>query len=369
MAARTFLIIGTLNRPMPYCQSPRGKGIALFGFDPGTGDNRPISITEGIDNPTYLTFDARRSCVYANSEVAAGNEGTVTAYRFDPLGGRLLSINKQSTLGGTAAHNSLSRDGRFLLVANYGDGPAEEPPGQAVAVFPVRADGGLGAPCGSIAHQGTGPNKARQERPHAHCAIASPDGRFVIVADLGIDALLCHRLQADGSLAPDPDPFRLPPGSGPRHVAFHPSRRFACVTNELNSTICALGYDTGAGRFSLIGTVPTLPPAATGENYPADLHFSPDGRFLYGSNRGHDSIAIYAVDAATGRLTLIGHQPCGGRTPRNFAIDPAGRWLLVANQNSDSVAVFEIDRQSGALADSGRKLEVGTPMCVKFAAE
>ncbi len=211
MAARTFLIIGTVNRPSPYFQSTRGKGIALFEFDPGTGESRPVSITEDIDNPTYLTFDARRSCVYANSELAGRNEGTVTAYRFDASAGRLLHINKQSTLGGITAHNSLSRDGRFLLVANYGDGPAEELRGQAVAVLPLRADGGLGAPCGSIAHQGAGPNKARQEGPHAHCAVASPDGRFAIVADLGIDAVLCHRLQADGSLAPDPDPFRLPP--------------------------------------------------------------------------------------------------------------------------------------------------------------
>jgi len=368
MAATTVLFIGSLNRPMPDFSRPSGEGIAIFEFDLDTGDGRRISLTEDIDNPTYLSFDPRRSCVYANSEVAGWNEGTVTSYRFDPASGRLIYVNKQPTLGGITAYNSLSRDGRFLLVANYGAGAVEDLPGQAVAILPVRGDGGLGAPCGWIAHHGTGPNKARQDRPHAHCAIGSPDGRFVIVADLGIDALLCHRLAPDGSLTPDPGPFRLPPGSGPRHLAFHPSHRFAYVINELNSTICALEYDGRSGRFSLIETGPTVP-ATSDENYPADLHFGLDGRFLYGSNRGHDSIAIYSVDSSTGRLTLVGHQPCGGKTPRNFAIDPTGRWLLVANQNSDGIAVFQIDQQSGTLSDSGRRLEVGTPMCVKFAAE
>jgi 6-phosphogluconolactonase len=369
MAATTYLFIGSLNRPTLDAQKPRGKGIAIFAFDVDTGVSRPISLTEGIDNPTYLSFDPRRSCLYANSEVAGWNEGTVTSYRFDRASGSLVHINEQPTLGRIAAYNSLSWDGRFLLIANYGSGPVDDLPGQAVAVFPVREDGGLGAPRGSIAHYGAGPNKARQERPHAHCAIASPDGRFVIVADLGTDALLCHRLAEDGALTSDPYPFRLPPGAGPRHLAFHPSHRFAYVINELNSTIGALEYDAGRGRFSLIETVPTVPPAIRDENYPADLHFGPDGRFLYGSNRGHDSIVIYSVDGTTGRLTLVGHQPCGGKTPRNFAIDPTGRWLLVANQNSDSIAVFQIDQQSGTLSDSGRRLEVGTPMCVKFAAE
>jgi len=368
MPGNHVVFIGCLTRRPPYFPSAHGNGIAVFEFDPVTGDGRPVSLTEGIDNSTYLSFDPRRSCVYANSEVFGWNEGTVTAYRFEPASGRLIYINEQPTLGGIPAHNSLSHDGRFLLVANYGAGPAGEQPDQAAAVFPVRDDGGLGAPCGSIAHQGTGPNPDRQDRPHAHCIIASPDSRLAIVADLGIDAVLCHRLTADGSLAPDPEPFRIPPGSGPRHIAFHSSQRFAAVINELNSTICALAYDGGEGAFRLIETVPTVPPGAGAENYPADLHFSRDGRFLYGSNRGHDSIVIYSVEGASGRLTLIGHRPCGGKTPRSFAIDPTGQWLLVANQNSDSAAIFRIDLQGGTLADTGRRLEVGTPMCVKFGA-
>ena len=362
MIGKMFLFVGSRTR----AANARGKGIAVFDFDPETGDGRQVSLMEGIDNPTYLSFDPRRSCLYANSEVVGWNEGTASAYRFDPAAARLHYINKQPTLGSASAYNSLSCDGRFLLVANYSLGPVEERPGQAVAVLPIRDDGGLGAPSGWVVHQGTGPNKERQERSHAHCVISSPDDRFAIVADLGIDALLCHRLGPDGALSPDPQPFRLPPGSGPRHLTFHPAHRFAYVINELNSTICALGYD-GAGRFSSIETVPTIPAVASAENYPADLHISPDGRFLYSSNRGHDSIAIHAVDAANGRLTLVGHQPCGGKSPRNFAIDPSGHWMLVANQNSDLVAIFRIDPRTGTLSDSGRRLEVGTPMCVKFA--
>jgi 6-phosphogluconolactonase len=363
MAGRLLLFVGTLNRPAPYCPDARGKGIAVFELDPDTGDGRLLSLTEGIDNPTYVSFDPRRSCLYATSEIYGPEEGTATAYRFDPSSGGLRLVNSQPTLGGVAAHNSLSSDGRFLLVANYGDGAARRRAQHAVSVLPIRDDGGLGAPCGWIAHQGAGPNAARQDGPHAHCAVASPDSRFVIVADLGIDALPCHRLRADGSLAADPAPLRLPPGSGPRHLAFHPSGRFIYAINELSSTIAALEYDQ-AGRLSLIETVPAAAPGAGRENYPADLHVRPDGRFLYGSNRGHDSIVIHAIDGASGRLALVGHQPCGGRTPRSFAIDPAGRWLFAGNQESDIVALFRIDPRDGTLADSGRRLEVGTPMCV-----
>ena len=362
--ANVFLFVGCLNRRLPPFPTANGKGIAVVAFDPETGDGQVLSISGGVDNPTYLSFDPRRSCLYAGSEVARWNEGTVTAYRFDPAIGRLRYINKQPTLGSITAHNSLSGDGRFLLVANYGEGPMDQLPGQAVAIFRIRDDGGLASACGSVAHRGSGPNEARQERPHAHCAVSSPDGKLVVVADLGIDAVLCHRLAPDGSLAHDPTPLHLSPGAGPRQVVFHPSQTFAYVINELNSTISTLGFEDGG--FREIDTVSTLPGSPETENYPADLQFSRDGRFLYASNRGHDSIAIYAVDGATGRLALIDHCRSGGRTPRSLAIDPSGRWLLAANQNSDSVALFEINAQDGRLTDTGRRLEVGTPMCVKF---
>ena len=364
MAGETFLFVGSLNRRLPSFPTASGRGIAVYAFDPRLGECRLLSVTEGIDNPSYLSVDRRRSCLYATSEVAGHGRGTVTAFRFDPVAGCLHCINSQPTLGSIAAHNSVSHDGRFLLVANYGEGPMEEHPDQAVAIFPIRADGGLDPACGSIAHQGRGPNPARQERPHAHCAISSPDAGMVVVADLGIDAVLCHGLSTNGTLAPDPEPFRPPPGSGPRQIVFHPSRRFTYVINELNSTVSALRFENG--RLRLIETVSTVPATARGENHPADLQFGADGRFLYGSNRGHDSIAAYAADAETGRLALIGHIPSGGKTPRSFAIDPSGQWLLAANQNSDAVAILRIDPANGTLSDTGRRLEVGTPMCIKF---
>lgn len=254
-----FLFVGSLNRRLPYFPTANGRGIAVYAFDASSGECRPLSITEGIDNPSYLSVDPRRSCLYATSEVAGQEQGTVAAFRFDPVSGCLHYINQQPTLGSVAAHNSLSRDGRFLLVANYGEGPVHEQPDQSVAIFPIRADGGLDPASSSIAHQGRGPDSVRQERPHAHSAVSSPDGRRVVVADLGIDAVLCHRLATNGSLGSDPEPFRLPPGSGPRQIVFHPSERLAYVINELNSTITALRFEDG--RLYLIEMVSTVPAA------------------------------------------------------------------------------------------------------------
>ncbi len=365
MAAPAFLFIGSLTTPTPYFRDAHGKGISVFAFDSDSGECRPMSVTDGIDNPTYLTFDPRRSCLYANSEVAGWNAGTVTAYRSDPATGSLSFINTQPTLGGIAAHNSLSRDGRFLLVANYGDDPVEEQDDQSIAVFPLRDDGGLDPACGTLVHRGSGPNQERQERPHAHCIIESPDGRFVIVADLGTDTVSCHRLGADGALTPDPDPFRLPPGSGPRQIAFHPSGRFACVINELNSTISALAY-AGAGHLSLIETVSTIPAAASGENYPSELQFSRDGRFLYGSNRGHNSIANLRGrrrdrPSRAYRASALWRENTAQLRARLHRAMAAGREpeLRLCRNLRDRSAERQALRHR-------RRVEVGTPMCVKF---
>ena len=367
MAGAAFLFVGSLNRRLPSFPTANGRGIAVYAFDAGSGECRPLLLTEDIDNPSYLSVDPRRSCLYATSEVPGHGQGTVAAFRFDPVGGRLRYVSQQPTLGSIAAHNSLSHDGRFLLVANYGEGSVDERLDQSVAIFPIRADGGLDPACSSIAHQGRGPDSIRQERPHAHCAISSPDGRTVLVADLGIDAVLCHGLSANGSLTRDREPFRLTPGCGPRQIVCHPARPFVYVINELNSTIAALRFESG--RLRLIETVSTIPETFRGENHSADLQVGPDGRFLYGSNRGHDSIVAYVIDAETGRLTRVGHYPSGGKTPRSFAIDPTGQWLLAANQNSDAVAVFRVDPVSGTLSDTGCRLGVGTPMCLKFLAD
>jgi 6-phosphogluconolactonase len=368
MVGRVFAFVGSLNRDAPYFQGARGKGIAVLAFDEESGRTTPLSERDGVDNPTYLAVHPSRRLVYATSEVFGWNEGTVTAYRFDEQTGQLTYLNKQPTLGSITAHCSFDRTGRFLFVANYAIGDPAELPGQSVAVLPIHADGSLGAPVASQAHRGTGPNAARQERPHAHCVLASPDNRFVVVSDLGIDKLVVYRFDAgSGQLTPaEPPHLELAPGAGPRHFVFHPSGRLAYCVNELDSTIAALRFEAAIGRFAILQTVPALPASFHEESHCADLQITPDGRFLYASNRGHDSLTIHAVDAASGSLTLVGHQPTLGKTPRSFAIDPAGRFVLAANQNSDSVVIFRIDGGTGRLGEVGERATVGTPMCVKL---
>ncbi len=370
MSGRTLAIVGSLNREAPYFQGARGKGIAVLDFDERSGKLSKLSEKGGVDNPTYLTLNEGNRCVYATSEVFGWNEGTVSAYRLDPATGTLAYINKQASLGSIIAYASIDRGGRYLLAANYSvyAEPADSQPDQAAVVFPIHADGGLGAPVASVAHQGSGPDAARQERSHAHCIMTSPDNRHVIVNDLGIDKVMVYRFDAaTGKLRPGAVPFHaVTPGAGPRHFAFHPSGRFAYAINELNSTITALAYDADKGSFAQLQAVPALPADYHDESHCADLHVSPDGKFVYGSNRGHDSIAIHAIDAATGRLTLVGHQSTLGKTPRNFAISPSGDFLVAANQNSDTLVVFRIDRATGKLVDTGQRAEIGTPMCVKF---
>jgi 6-phosphogluconolactonase len=365
MPNKTLAFVGCLNRGTPYFQGARGTGIAVFAFDDETGALTFLGETAGVDNPTYLTLDVERGRLYATSEVAGWNEGIVTAYRIDPEHGTLTYLNKQPTLGSIAAHASIDHSGRNLLVADYTMGQPDDLPGQQVAVFPIRADGGLAPASSSHPHHGSGPNVARQEGPHAHCAVASPDNRFVFVCDLGIDQIVRYRLDAEaGRLTPDGG-TPTAAGAGPRHFVFHPNGRFAFVINELDSTITAYAYGAADGSFRAVETVPALPAGYAEESHCADIHLSVDGRFLYGSNRGHDSIVIHAVDPETGRLTLVGHTPTEGRTPRNFAISPSGQFLLAANQNGDNIVVFRIDPAAGTLAKVG-ETGIGTPMCVKL---
>jgi 6-phosphogluconolactonase len=370
MNDRTFVVVGSVTRDTPYFQGARGKGITVFAFDERIGQLTRLSEKGGVDNPTYLTVHEGNSCVYANSEVFGWNEGTVSAYRLDPRTGTLSYLNKQPALGSILAHNSLDRTGRFVLVANYSvyAQPEDSLPDQAVVVMPIRGDGGLGPPVSSHSHSGSGPNADRQERSHAHCVIASPDNRHVLVADLGIDQLVVYRFDAaSGALSPAATSFSMKPGAGPRHCVFHPSSRYVYAINELDSTIAALAFDPASGGLKLLQTAPALPSGYVAESHCAGLQLTPDGRYLYGSNRGHDSLVVYVVDGATGRLSFVEHRSCLGKTPRDLVVDPSGRFLLVANQNSDTVIVLRIDPETGKLTDAGAGAEVGTPMCVRFA--
>jgi 6-phosphogluconolactonase len=370
MNDRTFVVVGSLTRDAPYFQGARGKGITVFAFDERSGQLTWLAEKGGVDNPTYLSVHEGNCCVYANSEVFGWNEGTVSAYRLDPRSGSLSYLNKQPALGSILAHNGLDRTGRFVFVANYSvyAEPEDNLPDQAVVVMPIREDGGLGPPLSSHSHSGSGPQADRQERSHAHCVIASPNNRYVLVADLGIDQIVVYHFDAvSGALSPAPSSFRMKPAAGPRHFVFHPSSRYVYVINELDSTIAALAFDEASGALSHLQTVPALPSGYSGGSHCAGVQLTPDGRHLFGSNRGHDSLVVYAVDEATGRLSFVEHHSCLGRTPRDFAIDPSGRFLLVANQNSDTVVVLRVAPETGKLTDAGARAEIGTPMCVKFA--
>lgn len=359
MSQPLYLAVGSLNREAPYFQGARGEGLTIFSFDEDTLEWARLAGTSSIDNPSFLSVDATSGVIYANSEVFGWHEGTISAFRFVPETKTLTYLNKQSTLGSIAAHNMVSRDRRFVLVANYamsGDGPD-----QSVAVFPIRQDGGLAPASASMRLDGPlGPVTDRQERPHAHMVSEVPQGGAVLVADLGLDRVAEYTLLRDGKLVQSAS-VALPAGSGPRHIAQHANGHFVYVSNELDSTVSFLSRQPGNMRLEQ-----TLPTVRSGvESHGADIHLSPDGRFLYCSNRGEDSIACFMIDQATGQLTLQDITPSGGKTPRNFALTPSGRHLLVANQNGDAIVIFRRNKETGALVDSGKRLDIGTPVCVR----
>ncbi len=361
MTGRLHVFVGSLNREAPYFQGARGVGISVLTFDEDTLRFEKIAETGDVDNPTYLSVHPGTACIYANSEVFSWREGTVSAYRFDPSSGALTYLNKQSSLGSITAYNSFSADGSKLMVANYAMG--EGGPDKAVAVFGIAPDGALMPALSSIELNGTGPDTVRQERSHAHSVLRTLDGSRVLVADLGQDKILSYIPSADGALQAAGE-LQLPGGSGPRHMAMHPGGRFIFVTNELNSGVASIALQSD-GAMSLIDVKPAVPDEARASNHCADIHVSPDGKFVYASNRGHDSIVAFAIDQESGALTLVGHTPSGGATPRNFAVTPSGRHLLVANQNGDSIVVFERDSALGSLRNTGVEMQIGTPVCVK----
>jgi 6-phosphogluconolactonase len=336
------------------------KGIYRLRLDMKTGALSDAGAPAESVSPSFLALHPSGRFLYAVNEAGSPpkDEGGVSAFAIDPRTGALSALNRQSSRGGGPCHLSLDAEGRHVLVANYGGG--------SVAVLPVQADGRLDPATTFVQHEGHGADPGRQKGPHAHYISVDPANRFALVADLGLDEVLVYRYgPATGTLTPNtPAAAHLAPGAGPRHLVLHPDGRHGYVINEMASTITAFAYDAGAGTLSELQTLSTLPGDFHGSNSTAEIAVRPDGRFVYGSNRGHDSIAIFAVDAATGKLTAAGHQPTLGKTPRNFAIDPTGTYLLAANQDSDTIAVFRIDRASGALSAVGGPVPVPRPVCV-----
>jgi 6-phosphogluconolactonase len=360
--SRILLYVGTYTRPAPYLKSTNGQGIYLLELNQETGALTPISETHNIDSPSFLTISPDNKYLYATSEVWLWPEGTVTAYKIDPATGDLIYINKQATLGSINAYVSVDHSNRVVMVANYWDG-------QSAAVFPIRSDGGVAPASDSVLHPGSGPIADRQDRSHSHCIQADPTNRFVYISDLGIDKIMIYKLDAEnGRLDPNTTPsLDLPPGTGPRHFVFHPNGQFAYVIGELSSSITVLAVDSDTGSLKALQSVPALPEGVDpASSHCSDIQVHPSGKFIYGGNRGHDSIVIYAVDNETGHLTYRGHQPTFGSTPRNFTIDPTGTFLLVGNQNSDTIVTFRIDLQTGALRETGNVASVPTPVCLKM---
>ncbi len=339
------------------------KGIYLCHLDLAGGKLQLAGLAAEVAQPSFLAIHPSRPLVYAVGETGdfgGKKAGAVSAFSIDPKTGMLTLLNQQSSQGTGPCHVVVDRSGRRVLVANYSGG--------SIACLPIGEDGRLGEATAFVQHEGSSVNPERQQGPHAHSINLDAANRFAFVADLGLDKVLVYRFDpSQGKLAAnDPPGTSLAPGSGPRHFAFHPGGRFAYVINELKSTVTALAYDARRGTLEPLESLSTLPEGFQGQSTTAEVQVHPSGRFVYGSNRGHDSIAIFAVDATTGTLRPVGHEPTQGKTPRNFGIDPTGRYLLAANQDSDSVVVFRIDRESGKLSPTGSSVTVGSPVCVKF---
>jgi 6-phosphogluconolactonase len=339
------------------------KGIYVYRFDGSTGSWQLQSVTPDQQSPAFLAIHPNRRFLYAVNEVrdfAGRTSGAVSAYAIEDATGSLHRLNQQASMGPGPCHLSVDPTGRCVLVANYGGG--------SVALLPINEDGSLKEATCFIQHEGRGSDPKRQTAPHAHSILCDPQGRFALAADLGLDKIMIYELDLIGGklMAHTPPWAALRPGAGPRHSVFHSNGRFLYVINELDSTITVFAYRAEEGELTSLQTVSTLPTGFSETNYCADIHIHPSGRYLYGSNRGHDSIVSYRVDPATGLLGATAHYSTHGRTPRGFAIDPSGAFLVAANQDSDNIVAFRIDEQTGALQLHGEPTRVPSPVCVKI---
>jgi len=339
------------------------KGIYAYRFDPVTGESKALGLSAETSNPSFLTVDSNHKYLYAVNEIdnfKSGHTGAVSAFAIDRVNARLTFLQQVSSLGADPAHLSLDKTGHYLLVANYTSGN--------IAVFPVESNGRLGPRSAFVQHAGSSVNKERQAGPHAHEIQASNDNQFVLTADLGLDELLVYRFDPKiGSLTPNDPAFgKVNPGAGSRHFAIAPSGKFVYLVNEMASTITVFAYTASSGKLQPQQTISTLPADFKGETTTAEIQVDAKGRFLYVSNRGDDSIAVFAVDRHNGNLSFVQRVPTGGKTPRHFTLDPTGKWLFAANQDSNSITIFRVDTSTGRLTPTSHALQVATPVCVVF---
>jgi 6-phosphogluconolactonase len=339
------------------------EGIYAYRFDPATGATSSVGLAAATDNPSFLAIEPNGRILYAVNELDTfRNEptGAVSVFAIDRASGKLKLLQQVSSLGGGPAHASLDQSARYLMVANYNGGN--------VAVFPIGTDGRLGRHSAFVQDVGSSVDPERQTGPHAHSIQVTNDNRFALVVDLGIDKLLVYRFDANtGSLTPGSSPFvKVDPGAGPRHVAFETSGKFVYVVNEMSSTVTVFAYKPGEGTLLRKQTISTLPKNFAGKNTAAEIEVDAKSRFLYVSNRGHDSIVVFSIDPDDGNLKFLERVPSGGKTPRNFVIDPTGKWLFAANQDSNNIQLFQIDQKSGRLTPTSRSLKVVSPVCVRI---
>ncbi len=350
-----YVYIGTYNYNPP--GAPAGtaapEGIFVYRMDPQSGEMRWVQSVASGPNPSFLAVHPNRRWLYSVNE---GLRGFVSAFAIDPSTGKLDHLNSRPARGTDPCYLSLDPPGKWLLAANYTSG--------SLAVLPILEDGRLEALTCHVQHHGSGPDSSRQEGAHAHCILFAPGERFTLSADLGIDQVLVYLLSGEtGKLtAHVPAGLKLKPGSGPRHIAFHPNGKFAYISNELDSTVVVCAWDGDQGSLQWVESLSTLSPIQHVHNQVADIHLTPDGAWLYVSNRGQDNLAVFSVDSLNGKLQPAGHVSTGGEWPRNFAIDPEGRYLLVANQYSAGVVVFEI--RDGIPTPTGQTVPVANPACV-----
>jgi len=342
---------------------PESKGIYAYRFDPVTGKATPDGIAAESTNPSFLAVDPQQKFLYGVNEVSdykGEKSGGLSAFAIDRKTGKLTFLNEVPSGGPGPCHVALDKTGKYVLVANYDGG--------SVAVFPVLLDGRLGERSAFVQHSGHGANAERQEGPHAHEIQLTPDNRFAVVADLGLDELLVYRFDvAKGTLTPNDPPFaKVEPGAGPRHFALHPNGKFVYLLGEMGGSVNVFAYDSKRGAMKHVQTISSLAAEFKGSNDSAEIEIGGGGKFLYASNRGPDTIAVFSIDSGTGKLKPVEHVATDGKTPRNFAIDPTGKYLLAANQESNNIVVFEIDHMTGGLKPTGQVVKAPSPVCIVF---
>lgn len=349
-AADTLVFFGT------HVSGP-GKGFSIAHFNTDSGElTTPKFDVDAVAPAFFIIHPDGRRIYTCNS----GRPGGVSAYSIEPKTGHLTLLNSQPAGGADTSYISLDKTGRYALAANYEGGN--------IAVFAIKPDGSLGDRTAFVQHTGSSVNPQRQSHAFAHSIITDPSNRYALVADLGLDKLFVYRFnEKDGSLAPNDPPFvTVKPGSGPRHVKFHPDGRHVYLINEIGSIIIGFNWDAAKGTLAEFQTISTLPEDFKGTSACAELEIHPNGKFLYGSNRGHDSIAMFAIEPGSGILKPIGHASTQGKTPRNFAFDPTGKWVIVTNHGSNNAVVFRVDANTGLLTQTGKPVDVPYPFCERF---